>query len=231
MGISLVCGGILMTAQAGKEVDRSLAVNGETLQRYYQNIFRENMLRYRKAVKSASSRKDALRLVAAARERVKNSFNAFPAEKCELNARTLETVDFPEFTLEKVLFESRRNFTVTANFYLPKKGNGKFPAVLFLSGHADKAKADSSYVKIPTMLARKGCAVLAIRENGCSSSVKMFPASVRVIIFSTASCWRSVNPSPTGACGTASGPLIISYRDRKSIRPELVLTATLAVVR
>ena len=96
MGISLVCGGILMTAQAGKEVDRSLAVNGETLQRYYQNIFRENMLRYREAVKSASSRKDALRLVAAARERVKNSFNAFPAEKCELNARTLETVDFPE---------------------------------------------------------------------------------------------------------------------------------------
>ena len=43
MGISLVCGGILMTAQAGKEVDRSLAVNGETLQRYYQNIFRENI--------------------------------------------------------------------------------------------------------------------------------------------------------------------------------------------
>ena len=162
MGISLVCGGILMTAQAGKEVDRPLAVNGETLQRYYQNIFRENMLRYREAVESASSREDALKLVTAARERVKNSFNAFPAEKCELNARTLETVDFPEFTLEKVLFESRRNFTVTANFYLPKKGNGKFPAVLFLSGHADKAKADSSYVKIPTMLARKGCAVLAI---------------------------------------------------------------------
>ena len=81
MGISLVCGGILMTAQAGKEVDRPLAVNGETLQRYYQNIFRENMLRYREAVESASSREDALKLVTAARERVKNSFNAFPAEK------------------------------------------------------------------------------------------------------------------------------------------------------
>ncbi len=162
MGTGLVCGGLLLTAQAGGEVDRPLAVNGETLQRYYQNIFRENMLRYREAVKAASSREDALKLVTAARARVKNSFNAFPAEKCELNARTLGAVDFPEFTVEKVLFESRRNFTVTANFYLPKKGNGKFPAVLFLSGHADKAKADSSYVKIPTMLARKGCAVLAI---------------------------------------------------------------------
>ena len=31
MGISLVCGGILMTAQAGKEVDRSLAVNAPAL--------------------------------------------------------------------------------------------------------------------------------------------------------------------------------------------------------
>ena len=61
MGISLVCGGILMTAQAEKEVERPLAVNGETLQRYYQNIFRENMLRYREAVKSASSREDALK--------------------------------------------------------------------------------------------------------------------------------------------------------------------------
>ena len=101
-----------MAAQAGKVADRPLAVNGETLQRYYQNIFRENMLRYRGAVKVASSREDALKLVTAARERVKNSFNAFPAKKCELNARTLGTVDFPEFTVEKVLFESRRNFTV-----------------------------------------------------------------------------------------------------------------------
>lgn len=162
VGISLVCGGMLTAAPTGKGTGRPLAANGETLQRYYQNIFRGNMLRYREAVKSASSREDALKLVTAARERVKNSFNAFPAEKCELNARTLETAVFPEFTLEKVLFESRRNFTVAANFYLPRKGNGKFPAVLFLSGHSGKAKADPSYVKIPVMLVRQGCAVLAI---------------------------------------------------------------------
>jgi hypothetical protein len=161
-GIGLLCGGLLMTAQAGKEINRPLAVNGETLQRYYQKIFRENFSRYREAVDAASTREDALKLVAAARERVKRAYDAFPAEKCELNARTLETIDFPEFTLEKVLFESRRNFTVTANFYLPKKGNGKFPAVLFLSGHAQRAKAHASYAKVSTMLARKGCAVLAI---------------------------------------------------------------------
>lgn len=162
MGIVLACGGTLMTSLAEKAINRPLAVNGETLQRYYQTVFRENLRRYREAIGAASSREDALKLVQDARERVRNSFNAFPTEKCRLNARTIETLDFPEFTLEKVTFESREDFTVTANFYLPKKGQGKYPAVLFLSGHADEAKADSSYVRIPVMLARKGCAVLAI---------------------------------------------------------------------
>ena len=151
-----------MAAQTEKKLDRPLAVNGENLQRYYQKRFRKNMFAYRSAIEAAATEGDALNLVAAARKRVKSSYRSFPAEKCDLKAQTIGIVDFPEFKVEKVLFESRPGFTVTANLYMPKKGSGKLPAVLFLSGHAHKGKADSSYVKIPTMLARKGCIVLAV---------------------------------------------------------------------
>lgn len=154
--------GCLLTAE-GMEAPktRSLSVNGETLQRYYQNKFRVNMMRYRCLIEAAATREDAQKLVRTARQRVSAAFT-FPSEKCALAARVVGMESFPEFMVEKILFQSRKNFTVTANFYLPKQRNGKVPAVLFLAGHAEKGKADSAYVKIPAALARKGCAVLAI---------------------------------------------------------------------
>ena len=119
------------------------------------------MMRYRCLIEAAATREDAQKLVRTARQRVSAAFT-FPSEKCALAARVVGMESFPEFMVEKILFQSRKNFTVTANFYLPKQRNGKVPAVLFLAGHAEKGKADSAYVKIPAALARKGCAVLAI---------------------------------------------------------------------
>ena len=151
--------GSLLTVGGKATEDRSLSVNGETLQRYYENVFKKNMIRYRCAIDAAQTREDAQKLVKAARERVAKAFT-FPSEKCELAARVTGMEDFPEFTVEKILFQSRKNFTVTANFYLPKKRSGRIPAVLFLAGHATEGKA--GYIKVVVTLVRKGCAVLAI---------------------------------------------------------------------
>lgn len=55
--------------------------------------------------------------------------------KTPLNAVVHGKVDRPEYTVEKVFFESYPGFYVTGNLYRPKGRNGKLPGVLCPHGH------------------------------------------------------------------------------------------------
>lgn len=52
-----------------------------------------------------------------------------------LNAVIHGKIDRPEYTIEKVYFESIPGFYVTGNLYRPKNPKGKVPGVLFAHGH------------------------------------------------------------------------------------------------
>lgn len=52
-----------------------------------------------------------------------------------LNAVIHGKIDRPEYTIEKVYFESVPGFYVTGNLYRPKNPEGKVPGVLFAHGH------------------------------------------------------------------------------------------------
>ena len=60
--------------------------------------------------------------------------------KTPLNAVIHGKIDFPEYTIEKVYFESVPGFYVTGNLYRPKHVTGKVPAVLFSHGHWQDAR-------------------------------------------------------------------------------------------
>ncbi|HEX8913601.1 MAG TPA: CocE/NonD family hydrolase [Humisphaera sp.] len=47
------------------------------------------------------------------------------------------TVDHPEFTVEKLHFQSSPGLYVGANLYVPKNAKGKLPAILYVCGHSD----------------------------------------------------------------------------------------------
>ena len=59
----------------------------------------------------------------ASARRSRRCFGPFP-EKTPLNAKVTGTVERDAYTIEKVIFESRPGFLVTANLYLPKGANG-----------------------------------------------------------------------------------------------------------
>ncbi|MCZ6676643.1 MAG: prolyl oligopeptidase family serine peptidase [Candidatus Poribacteria bacterium] len=59
----------------------------------------------------------------------------FPAEKCELLPRVVETKEFSTYTRETVLFQSRPNMTVFGYLLLPKDFATPDPVVLCLHGH------------------------------------------------------------------------------------------------
>src|SRR3954468_2563038 len=60
--------------------------------------------------------------------------------KTPLNAVIHGRIDRPEYSVEKVYFESAPGFFVTGNLYRPKDVKGKVPGVLFAHGHWKDAR-------------------------------------------------------------------------------------------
>src|SRR5262245_42148954 len=65
------------------------------------------------------TKEDAEGYIRGVREKVAKCFGAFP-QKSPLNAKVTGKLDRDAYTIEKVVFESRPQFLVTANLYLPK---------------------------------------------------------------------------------------------------------------
>ena len=77
-------------------------------------------------------------------------------------------LEHEEFTIEKLHFQSLPGLYVTGNLYLPKRRNGKLPAVLYVCGHSVMKEGNVSlgnktgYQHHPAWFARNGFACLAI---------------------------------------------------------------------
>jgi dienelactone hydrolase len=114
---------------------------------------------------SLDSRSD----VEAHREYVRSAFRSRIGDLPDRpNDPTVETTGRHQrdgYSVEMVVFESRPNFHVTANCYVPD-GDGPHPAVLFLCGHADPAKADVANQKACIELALHGFVVFIVDPIG-----------------------------------------------------------------
>jgi dienelactone hydrolase/pimeloyl-ACP methyl ester carboxylesterase len=93
------------------------------------------------------------------REKIAASFGPFPA-KTPLNPRVTGVVQRDQYTIEKVIFESRPAFPVTANLYLPKGRKFPLPGVVGSCGHSNNGKANDAYQSFAQGLARLGYVVL-----------------------------------------------------------------------
>ncbi len=110
------------------------------------------------------SRAEAEAYVLDVRQRIAQSFGGFP-EKTPLNARTTGVVERDTYKIEKVIFESRPNFPVTANLYLPKTDK-RVPGVVGSCGHSENGKAAEAYQSFAQGLARQGYACLIFDPIG-----------------------------------------------------------------
>ncbi|MFW6108776.1 MAG: alpha/beta hydrolase family protein, partial [bacterium] len=99
---------------------------------------------------------------------VRETFTAmlggFP-ERTPLNARPAGTLRREGYRVEKLLFESRPFFYVTANLYLPERRDAA-PAVLVPCGHAPQGKAHETYQALAQGLAKKGFVALVYDPIG-----------------------------------------------------------------
>ena len=131
------------------------------IQEYYVTRVREVMAARHARIEALKTREDAQRYVQEARRAVKRCFPSMP-KRAALNARVVAREELPNFTLEKVIFESRPGFLVTGNLYLPANLTGKAPGVLGVCGHSPEGKAYDLYQSFCQGLALRGFVVFII---------------------------------------------------------------------
>ena len=87
------------------------------------------------------------------------AIGGLPSPKTPLNARVTGEVKREGYVIRKIVFESRPEFYVTANLYVPN-GQGPFPGVLAPNGHSVNGKAYVEYQRLYVGLVRRGYVVL-----------------------------------------------------------------------
>lgn len=91
------------------------------------------------------------------REQLWASLGDFPRkQRPPLNARIVGTIDHGDHVIEKLLYESLPGLYVTALIYVPKKIEGRVPAVICVNGHWSEAKVTPLIQQRCMGLARMG---------------------------------------------------------------------------
>jgi dienelactone hydrolase len=133
---------------------------GHMVHEYYVNRFRQVSDDRIAELDALQTAEDAVALVEDTKRKVLAGFGELP-ERTPLNAEKTGEIVKDGFRVEKIIFESRPGIHVTSNLYVPD-GDGPFPAVLGLCGHAADGKGEEAYQSFCQSLVLKGFMVLII---------------------------------------------------------------------
>lgn len=113
-----------------------------------------------------NTRADAEAYVLDARARIQQCLGPWP-EKNPLKAKVTGVLERGDYAVEKVTFESRPDFLVTANLYVPAAARAaRRPGVVIACGHYPEGKAAESYQSVAQALARLGYVALIFDPLG-----------------------------------------------------------------
>ena len=164
----------LGVAAQGDEGSRTLLIYSDTSDRAAARAMLGNYVDGRIALAERQRQAElaALRSPAAwrrrqeqTRARLEQFFGKF-GPKCPLNAQIVGKLQRPDYTIEKLIFESQPRYYCTANVYIPKSRTFPLPGVLFTCGHAADGKAARLYHECCLGLVLKGYIVLALDPTG-----------------------------------------------------------------
>jgi hypothetical protein len=129
------------------------------VQEYFVDRLREIEKQSLATKMSLNTKQDAEAYVRSVQQRIRLCFGPDP-QKTPLKPRITGVVERDSYKIEKVIFESRPNFLVTANLYIPKGRAFPLPGVVGTCGHSTNGKAAGAYQSFAQGLARMGYVVL-----------------------------------------------------------------------
>src|SRR5436190_317929 len=99
------------------------------------------------------------------REKFREMVHGFP-ERNPLNAVVVAKHERVGYSVENVMFQSRPNFWVTGNLYIPLTGSGPFPGVISPCGHYPLSRMEFEYQSVYINMVKAGFVVLAYDPIG-----------------------------------------------------------------
>ncbi|MBQ9336639.1 MAG: acetylxylan esterase [Lentisphaeria bacterium] len=222
------------------------AVRGDMLHRYYLKKYQAVDRKRAARLAEVRSREDAEKYMAEIREKLQRIFGPMPEAK-PIGPQVTGQISTEKLLIDKVLFQSRPGYYVSALFYRPKSAAKKLPGVLFLCGHSAEGKHSATYQRVPQSLALRGFGVLAVdpygqgerREHGGGAAAEHNRFGQRLALlgefFGT---WRlhdaltaleylksrpEIDPARLGVTGCSGGGTMTSYVNAFS--PDLIMAA------
>lgn len=135
------------------------------VQEYFVDQMRQVENRNIQTKKKLKTKAEAESYVLSVREKIRRCFGPVP-EKTPLNPRITRTIERDSYKIENVIFESRPDFLVTGNLYIPKGRTFPLPGVVGVCGHSSNGKAETAYQSFSQGLARMGYVVFIIDPIG-----------------------------------------------------------------
>lgn len=138
---------------------------------WMNRIAQQQLAERESAIAQIRTRADAERRRKWVRNKLLEIIGGLPDYRGPLNARITGTLTNPDYTLDKVIFESLPHYYVTANLYRPKQP-GRYPAVLMSAGHTTLGKTESH--RMAANLAAKGFVTLAYDPVGLGERMQAY---------------------------------------------------------
>ena len=168
-------------AQAEEEAFEPLNRFPRMVQEWFVERLREAERRRLAAFEAIGTEAEAEAHVRSVRERIAACFGPFPA-KTPLNAEVSGGFERDAYRVENVIFESRPDFLVSANLYLPKGLDRPAPGVVGTCGHSANGKAAETYQAFAQGLARQGYVVLLYDPIGQGERLQYVDAQFEALI-------------------------------------------------
>ena len=168
-------------SQAEEEAFEPLNRFPRMVQEWFVERLREAERRRLAAFEAIGSEAEAEAHVRSVRERIAACFGPFPA-KTPLNAEVSGGFERDAYRVENVIFESRPDFLVSANLYLPKGLDRPAPGVVGTCGHSANGKAAETYQAFAQGLARQGYVVLLYDPIGQGERLQYVDAQFEALI-------------------------------------------------
>lgn len=135
------------------------------VQEYYVDRLERFKMRNDKAWNQVTSPTHARAFIQDRKANIQKAFGPFP-EKTDLNTRITGVLLRPDYKVEKIIFESRPGFKVTANLWIPTGIQEPMPGVIGVCGHSTTGKAAEPYQAFAQGLCRLGFVVFMIDPLG-----------------------------------------------------------------
>lgn len=108
---------------------------------------------------------DVLERNRAVHEKLLSMLGEFP-QKTPLGVVTVKAAEKDGYRVENIMFQSRPDFWVTGNLYVPNTGSGRFPAIISPCGHYPLARMTPQYQSAYISLVKSGFIVLSYDPIG-----------------------------------------------------------------